>query len=50
MKAKSQKKKPSGVKRAGYGKAAATHGKPAERKPRKRTTGSGGDEGPPAST
>ena len=56
MKAKSQKKKPSSAKRARYGKAAetrgagATLGKPAEKKPRKRTTGSSGDEGPPAST
>jgi hypothetical protein len=47
MKAKSQKKKPTSARRTGSGKAPATRGKPAVKKPRKRTTTSGGDEGPP---
>jgi len=50
MKAKSQKKKPSSAKRRGYGKAGATRGKTAEKKPRKRTRTSSGDEGPPINT
>jgi hypothetical protein len=49
MKAKSQKKKPSSAKRTGSGKAPAKPAKAGTKKPRKRTTGSGGDEGPPIS-
>jgi hypothetical protein len=50
MRAKSQKKKPSVAKRTGSGKAPAKPAKPGDKKARKRTRTSGGDEGPPINT